>query len=138
MRVLIVDDYPDTADSCALLLQARGHEATIARSGEAALSLTRSFRPHLVLLDIGLADLDGREVCRRLRQEDCGTDAVIVTVTGWTKPEIRSSAFAAGCDWHLLKPVALAELQDAIAEAERRSQAGASRPTASLVATAHE
>ena len=67
-RLLVVDDNQDAADSLAMLLRLQGHDVRVAHSGQAALEMTKAYRPDLVFLDIGMPGMDGYEVARRLRQ----------------------------------------------------------------------
>ena len=106
LRVLVVDDNRDAADSCAMLLELSGHRARTAYNGTQALQLGENLLPHVVLLDIGLPDLNGYEVARRIRATTWGAHLPLVAVTGWGKEEDRERAFAAGFDHHLTKPVA--------------------------------
>lgn len=111
VRVLIIDDNADAADSMAMLLQIEGHEADTAYSPEDGLTKTASFSPDVVLLDIGLPRMDGCEVARRLRSS--GFKARLVAVTGHGEDNFRRRIQEAGFDAHLLKPVefdALGEL----------------------------
>jgi PAS domain S-box-containing protein len=105
LRVLVVDDNRDAADSCATMLELSGHEVKTAYNGTRALQIGVSFLPHVVLLDIGLPDLNGYEVARRIRASDWGAGLPLVAVTGWGKEEDRERALAAGFDHHLTKPV---------------------------------
>ncbi|MBU4499691.1 MAG: PAS domain S-box protein [Gammaproteobacteria bacterium] len=105
-RVMVVDDDPAVTDSMTVLLQIEGHEVRAAASGEAALELARSFRPQLVLLDIGLQDMDGYAVARQLRaQQTAGEKICLVAVTGYGHEAARARSEAAGFDRHLVKPV---------------------------------
>ena len=105
LRVLVVDDNRDAADSCAMMLKLSGHQVETAYNGTRALQVGESFRPHVVLLDIGLPDINGYEVARRIRDSAWGADLPLVAVTGWGKEEDRERAYAAGFDHHLTKPV---------------------------------
>jgi CheY-like chemotaxis protein len=126
LRVLVVDDNHDGADSLLLILQAYGHEARAAYDGESALRLARSFRPDVVLLDIGMPGLDGYEVARRLRRDEGLHDALLVALSGWGEEEARRLSAEAGFDVYLLKPADLGQLQRLLAEAGgRRATAGA-------------
>jgi two-component system CheB/CheR fusion protein len=111
VRVLIIDDNADAADSMAMLLQIEGHDVDAAYSPEDGMRKAASFAPELVLLDIGLPRIDGCEVARRLR--DSGFKARLVAVTGHGDETSRARIREAGFDAHLLKPVefdALGEL----------------------------
>jgi CheY-like chemotaxis protein len=120
LRVLVVDDNHDGADSLLLVLQAYGHEARAAYDGESGLKLAREFRPDVVLLDLGMPGLDGYEVARRLRHDEGLHDALLVAVTGWGEEEARRRSAEAGFDLHLLKPADLGQLQRLLAEAGGR------------------
>ena len=113
IRILVVDDDQDIAESTAMLLQSMGHEVDLATSGKEALGRARERRHQLVLLDIELGDTDGLEVARRLRQLPHGRDMRIAAVTGYGDTQTRREVRAAGIDRHLLKPLrpeALGEL----------------------------
>jgi CheY-like chemotaxis protein len=112
--VLVVDDHPDAANTCALLLKTVGYATLVATSGEDALTLASAAQPDVVLLDIGLPDISGIELCRRLRAAKLTKPLRIVTITGWTGPGVRSAALKAGADQHLLKPVPIEALRTAI------------------------
>lgn len=105
LRVLVVDDNRDAADSCATMLELSGHEVKTAYNGTRALQIGESFLPHVVLLDIGLPDLNGYEVARRIRASAWGAGLPLVAVTGWGKDEDRERALTAGFNHHLTKPV---------------------------------
>jgi CheY-like chemotaxis protein len=111
LRVLIIDDNADAADSMAMLLQIEGHAVAAAYSPEDGLEKAASTSPDLILLDIGLPRIDGCEVARTLRSS--GFKARLVAVTGHGDEDIRQRILKAGFDAHLLKPVdfdALGEL----------------------------
>jgi DNA-binding response OmpR family regulator len=111
MRVLIIDDNSDAADSMAMLLQIDGHEVDTAYSPEDGLDKAAKFDPNVVLLDIGLPRIDGCEVARRLRAS--GLQARLVAVTGHSEERYRRLMKEAGFHAHLAKPVdfsALGEL----------------------------
>ncbi len=104
-RILVVDDNLDSAQTMALLLELDGHQTLTAHDGPEALDKASAFRPEVVLLDIGLPHLSGYEVCRRLRQQPWGSDALIIAMTGWGQADdLRKSAHA-GFDNHCVKPV---------------------------------
>jgi signal transduction histidine kinase/DNA-binding response OmpR family regulator len=104
-RVLVVDDNADGAESLALLLRLSGHHVQIAHDGLAALESAQSFRPEIVLLDIGLPGVDGYEVARRLKQDPVTQTIHIIAVTGYGQEADRLRAQEAGFDHHLVKPV---------------------------------
>jgi signal transduction histidine kinase/CheY-like chemotaxis protein len=113
-RILIVDDNQDAAAMLGELLQGFGLEVMLAHDGPAALETVESTRPRIVLLDIGLPDMDGYEVARRLRQQAAGRDVLLIALTGYGDADSRQRSRAAGCDHHLVKPVNLDALLDLI------------------------
>ena len=119
-RVMVVDDDAAVTDSMTVLLQIEGHEVRAAASGEAALELARRFRPQLVLLDIGLQDMDGYAVARQLRaQQAPGENICLVAVTGYGHEAARARSDDAGFDRHLVKPVDPEILCELLAEIGR-------------------
>lgn len=110
-RVLIVDDNPDSSETLAMLLELYGHEVRTAGDGPQALDAGAAFKPHAVLLDIGLPGMDGHEVARRMRETDWGRDALLVAVTGWAQDERGADA---NFDAHLVKPVEPDALQEVL------------------------
>jgi CheY-like chemotaxis protein len=113
-RVLVVDDNQDSADSLAAMLRLDRHEVSVAYAGEAAVTLAERVSPEIILLDIGLPDIDGHEVARRLREKERerggARQARIVALSGYGQAADRQLSFAAGCDGHLVKPVSHDEL----------------------------
>jgi len=105
LKILVVDDNRDAADTCAMLLEASGHHVQTAYTGRQALELASTFRPHAVLLDIGLPDVNGYKLAEQVRATRWGRGTVLVAVTGWGQEEDRQRAVAAGFDHHLVKPI---------------------------------
>jgi signal transduction histidine kinase len=114
-RVLVVDDNVDAADSLALMLRLAGHEVSTAYSGPAALEAARAERPDVVLLDIGMPEMDGYEVARRLRQEPGLEQVMLVALTGYGREEDRQRSRQALIDHHLVKPADPTALQGLLA-----------------------
>lgn len=110
-RVLVVDDNQDAADSLSMLLELMGHEVAKAYEGRAAVELAGSFRPQLALLDIGMPEVDGYDVARRIRSQPGGREAILVALTGWGQREHRRRAEEEGFDHHIVKPVDLTVLR---------------------------
>ncbi|MDC0747487.1 hybrid sensor histidine kinase/response regulator [Polyangium mundeleinium] len=111
LKVLVVDDNVDGAESLAELLQLSGHTTEVAHTGPSALVAARAFEPDVVFLDIGLPGMTGYEVAQRLRTEEGFGRLVLVALTGWGTDEDRRQAREAGFDYHLTKPVDLQEVQ---------------------------
>jgi CheY-like chemotaxis protein len=104
-RVLVVDDSVDTAEGVSKLLKLLGHDVQTAYDGPAAIELARTFKPEIILLDIGLPGMDGYAVVKQLRSEDCCKDALIVAISGYGQEEDVRRSREAGFDQHLVKPV---------------------------------
>jgi signal transduction histidine kinase/CheY-like chemotaxis protein len=113
-RVLVVDDHRDSAESLAMLLSAMGHQVEQAYDGHEAIDLAGTLRPDLLLLDIGMPQMDGYEACRRIKSERWGKDMCVVALTGWGQEEDRRKSQAAGFDHHLVKPVEIGQLAQLI------------------------
>ena len=113
LKILVVDDNRDAADTCAMLLEASGHHVQTAYTGRQALELARTFRPHALLMDIGLPDIDGYQLAQQVRAAPWGRSAALVAVTGWGQEQDRLRAVAAGFDQHLVKPIS-AETMDTL------------------------
>ncbi|MGH8259049.1 MAG: hybrid sensor histidine kinase/response regulator, partial [Steroidobacteraceae bacterium] len=105
VRVLVVDDNVDAADSIAMLLSLEGHEVRSVHAAHEALEAAEAFHPHVVLLDIGLPGMDGYEVARRLRSQQRIENMRLVAITGYGQQSDRERAREAGFDQHLVKPV---------------------------------
>jgi two-component system, chemotaxis family, CheB/CheR fusion protein len=114
LKILVVDDSRDAADTCAILLELSGHHVQTAYTGQRALELAEIFRPHLLLLDIGLPDLDGYQLARKIRGTPWGRGTVLIAVTGWGQDADRRRAFEAGFDHHLTKPIAAETVESLI------------------------
>lgn len=116
-RVLIVDDNLDGADSLAIALGMRGHEVNTANDGTSALKLAQSWRPDVMLLDIGLPGMSGYEVARKLGQESWRDRLLLVALSGWTREADPQSESSAGFDAHLVKPADMRAVLDLIDKA---------------------
>ncbi len=118
-RILVVDDNKDSADSLGMLLRLKGNEIRTAHDGLEAVGAAETFRPELVLLDIGLPKLNGYDVARRIRQRPWGRDVILVALTGWGQDEDRRRSKEAGFDFHVVKPVELSALEALLAGSHR-------------------
>jgi CheY-like chemotaxis protein/two-component sensor histidine kinase len=105
LRILVVDDNRDAADSLAMLLRTAGNDIRTAYDGLEAVQVASEFRPDVVLLDIGLPKIDGHEVAQRIRKEPWGRQMCLIAVTGWSDETDRARSRAAGFDHHLVKPL---------------------------------
>lgn len=122
VRVLVVDDNKDAAETIRDLLELEGHDVHIAHDGAAAVEAAEAIRPALVLMDIGLPKLNGYEAAREIRGRDWGSDVMLVALTGWGQEADRRRSREAGFDRHLAKPVEFSVLEGLLGEiaAERR------------------
>ncbi|HEX8611081.1 MAG TPA: MEDS domain-containing protein [Telluria sp.] len=112
-RILLVDDNEDAREAMGALLQIHGHEVLFACDGKSALAAAAAFGPAIVILDIGLPDMDGYEVARRLRASPHGASARLIALTGYGQSGDIAAATAAGFDAHILKP---AQMDNVLAE----------------------
>jgi CheY-like chemotaxis protein len=110
-RVLIVDDNKDSAVSLSMILKILGHVTRTAHDGIQAVRTAETFRPEVVLLDIGLPKLNGYEACRKIREQPWAREAVLIALTGWGQEEDKERSREAGFDFHLVKPVDPAALE---------------------------
>lgn len=110
LKVLIIEDNTDAADSLALLLELLGHEARIARDGLSGVAAVADYRPDVILCDIGLPGLDGYQIARRLRGQPSLCPRMLIALTGYGQDEDRRRALAAGFDRHYTKPADPEEL----------------------------
>jgi PAS domain S-box-containing protein len=105
VRVLVVDDNTDAADSLRMVLEVSGHDVHVAYTGPAGLEEAKAWRPEVVLLDIGLPGLNGYEVAKAIRREPQMQGTLLVAITGYGQPADVEQAYAAGFDKHHAKPV---------------------------------
>jgi PAS domain S-box-containing protein len=118
LRVMIVDDNVDAAQMLAALLEVQGHAVSVEYDGQGALERARRERPEVLLLDIGLPDMDGYELARRLRAQPENARALLVALTGYGQHQDREDAQQAGFDHYLVKPADLGEVNEVLAQAK--------------------
>jgi PAS domain S-box-containing protein len=111
LRILVVDDNPDGADSLTLMLRLMNNEVQTARDGTEAIRQTEAFQPDVVFMDLGLPRLNGLEATRRIRDKPWGKAVKIFALTGWGQEADRELTRHAGCDGHLVKPVSIDDLK---------------------------
>ena len=104
-RILIVDDNRDSADSLAMLLEITGNQTYMAHDGIAAIEAIEKHRPEVSTAGHWLTEVDGHDVCRRVREQSWGKDIVVIALTGWGQEDDRRKSQEAGFDGHLVKPV---------------------------------
>jgi CheY-like chemotaxis protein/anti-sigma regulatory factor (Ser/Thr protein kinase) len=105
-RILVVDDNIDAGTTLAMVLRSYGHTVFTADSGATGLRVGEQERPDVVILDIGMPEMNGYEVARRLRRTAWGSDVLLLALTGWGQKEDIERAHNAGFDGHMTKPAA--------------------------------
>jgi PAS domain S-box-containing protein len=113
-RVLVVEDNADLREMYRKLLELNGHDVLVAADATSGLHLLAAQRPDLALIDIGLPDVDGFELARRIRADARASDMVLVALTGYGSPDDRARAQNAGFDHHLVKPVSQETLRSVL------------------------
>ena len=114
LSIVLVDDNIDSAEMMSALLEALGHVVAMAHDGAGALALAAASTPDVMILDIGLPDMDGAELARKLRAQPALAAVRLVAHTGYGAPHDRQKTLEAGFDFHLVKPVGMDELQKAL------------------------
>jgi signal transduction histidine kinase len=115
LKVLVVDDNLDVAQTIGWMLEAIGHDYRLVHDGRLAIEAAKEYRPDVVLLDIGLPGMDGYAVCRAFRQDALLKDMPIIAQTGWGQIRDKTLAGEAGFDHHLTKPMAIGDLERVLA-----------------------
>ena len=113
-RILVVDDYRAAAEFFAVLLKRLGHDVRTASNGFQAIAVAEEFRPEVILLDLGLPDLNGFETAKRIRKESWSEGTVLIAVSGYGDKRDRELSQEAGFDAYLLKPASVKDIQDLI------------------------
>jgi PAS domain S-box-containing protein len=128
-RILVVDDVKDNVNSLATILRVDGHDVEAAMDGLEAVHKAEAFKPDLILLDLGLPNLNGLDACEHIRRQPWGKEIVIVALTGWGHEENRRRTLAAGFDAHLVKPIRYDELLELLARVPAKKSGGRKVPT---------
>ena len=118
-RVLVIEDNIDAAESLREVLEFGGHVVEIANSGRDGIERSLTFRPDMILCDIGLPGMDGYEVARRLRADKTLASTYLVALTGYALPEDLARAKEAGFDEHIAKPASLERIEEVLANSPR-------------------
>jgi CheY-like chemotaxis protein len=118
LKIVVVDDNADAADSLRLVLEDMRHQVRVARNGLEAVDIARAFAPNLIFMDVGMPEMDGLEATRRIRSESHGEAPVIVALTGWGQAHDRDRTRDAGADCHVVKPISAEELVQIIESIE--------------------
>lgn len=113
-RIVVIEDHVDTADLMREILREAGHDVHVAHTGHDGVMAARTVVAEVVLCDVGLPDIDGYEVARRLRAEPLTAAVHLVALTGYDGDDERTKARAAGFDRHVVKPIDPAQLETLI------------------------
>jgi CheY-like chemotaxis protein len=110
-KILVVDDNEASAKTTGWTMEMLGQEARVVFKGADAIPLALSFQPDIIILDISLPDINGFELCQKLRQEPSLKHTLFVAQTGWDQEEYRKRSTEAGFHYHLVKPVEMSTFQ---------------------------
>ena len=116
LKVLVVDDNHDAADTLALLLESMGQQVTVVYDGPAAVAMARTFKPDVILTDIGMPRMSGYAVARAIRSAMPAAAPVLAAVTGWGQQADKARAEEAGFRYHFVKPVSDDVLRELLTE----------------------
>jgi len=105
MRVLLIEDHADTAQTTAMILRMAGYDVEVAPDGEMGVAAARARQPDVILLDIGLPGMNGWQVAHELLSQSAQKRPLLVAISGLAGEEGPSRSLEAGIDLHLLKPV---------------------------------
>lgn len=120
-EILLVEDNPDARETLRLLLELEGHRVAAVDTGEEAITLASDKTFTVALIDIGLPDLDGYQVARRIRSGPGGDQMILVALTGYGQPEDVRRALESGFDAHVVKPVDPDALTKTLSELPKRT-----------------
>jgi CheY-like chemotaxis protein len=124
LRVLVVDDDRDVATGTGMILRAMGHDVRVAHDGAEALEIAAAFHPDAALVDLGMPNMNGYLLARRLREWRWTRNALLIAVTGWGGDRERERAKDAGFDHHLLKPAQPEQIAELLATVRPAESAG--------------
>ncbi|MDQ3034085.1 MAG: response regulator [Myxococcota bacterium] len=127
-RILIADDYPDAREMLAVMVEDLGYESLCAENGREAVERAIAFRPDVMLMDIAMPELDGREATARIKADPRTRDAIVIAVTGQATGGQSAKQICPGCDMMLVKPVRAQTIEHAL----QTVLAGLRRPSAEL------
>jgi CheY-like chemotaxis protein len=126
-RVLVVDDNADALKTLSMLVKLMGHDVCEAHDGVEAVHLAEQYAPDVVLMDIGMPNLNGYQAAHQIRDQPWGSDMTLVATTGWGQVEDRRRTKAAGFDHHLVKPIDHSKLCELLALTPRKQSANIQR-----------
>jgi len=115
LRVLVVDDNLGASHMLSTLVKKLGHDVKTAGNGSQAVSLAAEFRPQVILMDLGMPEMDGYQAAQLIRRETWGKEILLIALTGWGQEADRQRTKQTGFDYHIVKPLGLDELKTALA-----------------------
>jgi two-component system CheB/CheR fusion protein len=113
-RILVIEDNIDVAESLSDALEMEGYQTVVAHDGPSGIEKARSFHPEAILCDIGLPEMDGYEVARRMRADESLQGVFLIALSGYARPQDVEAAIQAGFDEHVRKPADLHELEEVL------------------------
>ena len=127
MKVLVVDDNTDAADSLSALLEIDGFDVRTVYDGAAAVAMAAESQPDMIIMDLGMPGMDGYETARAIRQRPGAERILMLALTGWGQSDARRRTVEAGFDHHLVKPVELEQIVRLAGARQNREQVQAAR-----------
>ena len=121
LRILVVDDGKNAADILAMFFEMEGHVVQVAYDGLMAVDIAERFRPQLIVMDIGMPQMDGLEASRRIRRQAQGKEIIIIALSGLDQDDDKRSCAEAGINHHMAKPVRPDDLRLVIREFQKES-----------------
>jgi CheY-like chemotaxis protein len=119
-RILVVDDNEACAKTTMWTMEMLGHTAQVAFDGPTAIALAKSFHPDVVILDIGMPEMNGYEICRAMRKKSAFKNTIFVAHTGWGGKEHKERSKEAGFGYHLVKPAGIEALKNILSTLDKR------------------
>lgn len=116
LRILVVDDGKNAADILAMFFEMEGHIVQVAYDGVGAVDLAERFQPQLIVMDIGMPQMDGLEASRRIRRQPQGQEIIIIALSGLDQDDDKRHCAEAGINHHMAKPVRPDDLRSVIRE----------------------
>jgi len=123
-RILIVEDNMDNYELVRFILERSGYDVFLAVNGRDGVDAARLQKPDLILMDLGLPEMDGWQAAEKLKSEESTRSIPLYALTAHTLPSERKRAMQAGCDGYISKPIHMQGLLDVIAEALNKTREG--------------
>lgn len=116
---MVVDDNQAAAETLTAMLRLAGNDVRTAKDGVECIEMALNFRPEVILMDLGMPNMNGYEAARHIRQQEWGGEMLLVALTGWGQDRDRANTSEAGFDRHLIKPVEPSALADLFRDVSR-------------------